>query len=152
MKAKKYGKAVSYYEKSIKLESDRSKNAKVHYKLAQISQVQKKYSKARGHAQKAAKMRPGWGKPYILIGNLYASSAGGMKSDGFNGSSVFWAACDMYNRAKDIDPSVSSDANSKIGQYSKAFPNKEQVFFKGLKKGSSYTVGGWIGQSTKVRF
>jgi len=151
-KQKSYGKAISYYEKSLGQENDRSKKAKVHYRLAKINQVKGSYSSARSHAQKAAKMQPGWGKPYILIGNLYAASAKQLSGDGLGGRSVYWAAVDMYARAKSIDPSVSGSADSKIGKYTGAFPDKETVFFKGLKKGQSFKVGGWIGQSTKVRF
>ena len=55
-------------------------------------------------------------------------------------------------KARSVDGSVASEANSKIANMSGSFPDKETAFFKGVTVGSSYTVGCWIGESTTVRF
>jgi phage tail protein X len=67
------------------------------------------------------------------------------------GKSVFWAAVDKYIRAKSVDSSVESDANSKIAQYSKFYPAASDLFFRDMQEGSSYTVGCWINENTTVR-
>lgn len=151
-KQKNYSKALQYYEKAISMETDPSKNAKVYLRMAKIAQVDGKYSKARQLAKKALSAQAGWGEPYMLIGDLYASSTKRIK-DGMGGRSALWAAVDMYAKARDIDPYVDAKASSKISRYAGSFPDKQTGFMsKGLKAGQSYTVGGWIGQRTRVRF
>jgi hypothetical protein len=69
---------------------------------------------------------------------------------------VYWLAVDMYRRAKQVDSSVTSTANSKINTYRKYFPTNEDIFFiDEWEKGSSvridYGCYSWIGESTTVR-
>lgn len=149
-KKKDYNTAMTWYKKSLETETDVTKNASTYLKLAKMEQINGNYSQARNYAREAAQMRAGWGDPYILIGNLYASSRN--ISDGLGGRSVFWAAVDMYAKAKEIDPAVASDAQQKINRYASAFPTKEDVFLKLQKSpGSSFVVGGWIQQRTTIR-
>ncbi len=151
-KSKDYNNAKSWYEKSLGLEGDNTKNASTYLKLAKIEYVQKNYPTARKHARKAIELRAGWGDPYLLIGDLYASSASKCSGDGLGGRSVFWVAVDMYRKAKDIDPGVTSKANDKINRISGSFPDKETIFMAtGKTKGTGYTVGCWINQRTTIR-
>lgn len=144
--------ATDYYKKSLDLESDPTKQAKVYMKLARIEQVgNNNYSAARNYAKKAAQLQAGWGDPYIFIGDLYLRSKSSI-SDGLGGSSVYWVAYDMYAKAKEIDPTLGSKAKQKMSNARKGFPNKETLFMsKGLSPGARFTVGGWIGQSTRVK-
>ena len=54
-------------------------------------------------------------------------------------------------KARNVDPSVTENANKQITNYSKYFPGKEDAFFLGLNNGDSYTVGCWIGETTAIR-
>ncbi|MEX2597442.1 MAG: hypothetical protein WEC59_10985, partial [Salibacteraceae bacterium] len=54
-------------------------------------------------------------------------------------------------QAKNIDPSVASQAQSRINSYSAQFPKKEDCFFHGITEGTSYTFDCWIGETTTVR-
>ncbi len=150
-KSKDYTTAMTWYKKSLETETDVTKNASTYLKLAKMEQIKGNYGQARNYAREAIKMRAGWGPPYMLIGNLYASS-GKKVQDGLGGRSVYWVAVDMYAKAKDIDPSVAGDAQTKINKYAGAFPTKEDVFLKLNKsKGASFVVGGWIQQRTRIR-
>ncbi len=150
-KKKDYETAMTWYKKSLDTETDITKNASTYLKLAKMEQIKGNYSQARNYARDAAKMRAGWGDPYILIGNLYASSVNKV-SDGLGGRSVYWAAVDMYAKAKEIDPAAASEAQQKINKFAGAFPSKEDVFLKLQKSpGSSFVVGGWIQQRTTIR-
>jgi tetratricopeptide (TPR) repeat protein len=148
----------SYYRQSLDIETDPSKQAKVYLTLAKIAYASKKdFPEARRLAQKAAQLQAGWGAPYMLIGNLYASSASKV-SDGVNGRTVYYAAVDMFRKAKDIDPNVSSEADAKIGKWSGQYPTQDDKngYFMSKGKafpavGSGITVGGWIGQRTTVK-
>ncbi len=142
--------SVKYYEAAIsKAESDSAK-AVYTFEMAGVYSSNNQFSKARQAAMDAARLMPGWGKPYLFIGDLYASSSRQCGS-GIESQSVFWAAVDKYQKAKSIDPSLAEDANKKINQYAGYFPRSEDLFFNNIAKGSSYTVGCWIGETTTVR-
>ena len=109
--------------------------------------------KARTYALKAAELNPGWGKPYIFIGELYASSGPLCGSGrGWNSQVVTWAATDVWQKAKDIDPSVAAEADKNINNYAQYYPMKNEGFMKGIMQGQSYKIGCWIGTTTKARF
>ena len=64
---------------------------------------------------------------------------------------TYFAAIDRCQRAKSVDPSVTEEANKLISTYSRHTPKDEDLFFLGLKKGDSVTIGGWIGETTTIR-
>lgn len=144
------GQSVKYYDAAISRADNDSVKAAYTFELAGVYSSNNQFSKARQTAMDAARLQPKWGKPYIFIGDLYASSSRQCGS-GIESQSVFWAAIDKYQYAKSIDPSVAEDANKKIGQYSGYFPRSEDLFFNNIAKGSSYKVGCWIGETTTVR-
>jgi hypothetical protein len=87
----------------------------------------------------------------MFIGDLYANSANQCTGDDLGGKTVFWAAVDMYVKAKNADPSVTEDANAKISQYSRYYPAATDLFFRDMQEGASYTVGCWINENTTIR-
>ncbi len=153
-KAKNYDEAITKFNEAINAEADPSKKGEYHFYLASIYGRQKKqYSKAKSHALKAANLNPGSGKPYLLLGDLYAQSARSCGKDAFGQRMVILAAIDKWARAKsvDSDPQVQADASKKMGQYSKHYPAKEDVFMAGKKPGQNYRIGCWIGETTTIR-
>ncbi len=151
MGKEEYEVAYDYFTQAIEMETDNERKAEYHYSLGIIGNKLKKLSDARQHALEAAKLKPGWGEPYILIGNLYANSLN-ICSDLDLPKAVFWVAVDKFYKAKQVDPSVADKANDLIKTYSEYFPNKEEAFFYNIIDGSSYTVGCWINETTNVRF
>ena len=144
-KAAEYmGQAADLYENS----ADKIKALNI---LANINFNQRNYSQARSNAYKILQIDPNYGKAYLLIGDLYANSASLCTDDDLGGKSVFWAAIDKYVKAKSVDSSVESDANSKIGLYSKHYPAASDLFFRDMQEGASFTVGCWINENTVVR-
>ncbi len=146
--------AVTLYEQAIGEAESADKKASIQYKLAQIYYAKlKNRSKARGFARQAAENRPGWGKPYILIGNMYASSGPVCGSGrGWNSQIVVWPAIDMWQKAKSVDPSVADEANRQISKYTRYMPDKEEGFQRNIKEGQTVRVGCWIQTSTRARF
>lgn len=143
-------KAADFYQKAINEAETDSAKAQYYFDFGTLYSSSKQFAKARQMAQEAAKLQPGWGKPLVFIGDLYAASYN-MCGSGVEAQSVYWAAVDKFQRAKSIDPSVAEEANQKIARYSGYFPNTETLFFNNVSKGSSYSVGCWIGESTTVR-
>jgi hypothetical protein len=147
-----YSGAIAKYEEAISQETDNEKKAQ--YLLGKASVQFRKlnqYSTARATAYEAAKLKSGWGAPYMLIGDMYGTSARSC-GDGWNQRLAIIAAIDKYGYARSIDSSVSDDASSRISTYSKSLPEQEMGFMRGIKEGASQTVGCWIGETVKVKY
>lgn len=119
--------------------------------LAGIFSNQRNFARSRQAAYDALEFNPNNGAAYILIGQLYASSAQNIFPETEKRGLVFCAAVDKMQRAKSVDPSVTSEANRYINQYSGYFMDTETAFMMGIKAGESVFIPGWIGESTTVR-
>ncbi len=150
MNKEEYSKAEDYYKKAIEMEMEEDKKADYYYERALANQSLDQTQAARTYAREAIKLRPDWGDPYILIGNLYAST-NNCGADDFEKATVYWAAVDKFQQAKSVDPSVNDKANDYINRYSRYYPDVETIFFYGLKEGDPYMVGCWINENTTVR-
>jgi hypothetical protein len=111
----------------------------------------KQYSQARATAYEAAKHRDGWGRPYMLIGDMYGSSARSCGDD-WNQRLAIIAAIDKYNYAGSIDPEVARDARERVSKYNASLPDLSEGHMRGVKKGAKEQVGCWIGETVTVRF
>ncbi|MBP1677435.1 MAG: hypothetical protein H6Q20_1994 [Bacteroidetes bacterium] len=150
VKKNEYTKAIAFYEEATRLTSNKLDKADYQYKIAQLYSNLDSYSRAREAARNSLEYNPNNGKPYILIGKLYAGSS--IYDDPVLRKTVYWAAVDKFSRAKQVDASCADEANDLIRRYSPHFPTKEEMFFKPeIKAGSSFFVGGWIGESTTCR-
>ena len=143
-------KCIAYFDQAIELEQDPVKKADYCYKTAAILFNKKQLSKAKQYALKSISLDGSNGKPYILIANMYASSPNWSDENALN-KCTYFAVIDKLQRAKSVDSSVEEEANKLIGTYSRYTPKDEDLFFLGLKKGDSVTIGGWIGETTTIR-
>lgn len=148
----KYNEAISKYYEAIKVEQDNEKKANYYFSIASILfRKLSRYAEARNTAKEALKYRPNWGRPYMLIGDMYAKTARNCGDDWTQRLAIL-AAIDKYSYAKSIDPDVSSEASERISLYSKAMPDKEDAFMMKKKEGDAETVGCWIGETVRLRF
>ena len=143
-------KAVEYFDKAISLETDNYKKAKYYYRLALIMKNKGALSKSRGYCYDALKQRPSMGSAYLLIANLYASSANNCGTDEFSKRMVYVAAADKARKAKSVDPSIGSTADKYITSYMASAPEKKLIFTEGKTSGTPYTIGCWINETTKI--
>ncbi len=143
-------KCISYFDQAIDLEQDPVKKADYLYKTAAVLFSVKQLSKAKQYALRSTTLDTNNGKPYILIANMYASSPNWSDEAALN-KCVYFAAIDKLQKAKSVDESVAEEATKLIGSYSAHTPKDEDLFFIGLKKGDSVTIGGWIGETTTIR-
>lgn len=152
VKKGEYLKAVEYYQQAIKLDSLNDKKAQYYYEMAIITGTKLgQLSAARNYANKATELRKGWGKPYILIGQLYAQSAKDCGEDSYFQSLVYVAAVDKFVQARAVDSDCADEANKLINSYSSMYPSKEDMFFHGDSEGKSYTIGCWINETIKIK-
>lgn len=147
-----YAGAIAKYKEAIDGTEDASQKASYWFSIASIQfRKMKSYSTARSSARKAAELKPGWGRPYMLIGDMYGSSARNC-GDSWNQRLAILAAIDKYSYAKSIDSEVASEASSRISKYNASKPDQEEGFMRGVKAGQTVKCGCWIGESVKVRF
>lgn len=146
-----YAGAAKYMEEAVDMiDVDREKAdilsdlGKIYYKLNQ-------YPKARSYARKALALNPADGMSYILIGDMYASSADDCGDNDLTTKVAYWAAVDKYYQAIKADPELRELANKRIATYSKHFPANDKIFFHDLVIGAPYTVECWINEVTTVR-
>ncbi len=152
LKLEDYDKAKKYYKQAMDQETDQELLANYYYEYALfIYAKENALQEARTYARKALKIKPDYCEAYMLIGDIYVAATRSFQGSDLEKSAVFWVAVDYFTKArKGQDCAV--DASKKIATYKKYFPNKEEAFMEGIKTGHSYKVGGWINETTKVRF
>lgn len=143
-------KSVNYFDQAIELEQDPIEKANNCYNVAVVLMSKKQYAKAKQYANKSISLNNENGKAYILIAQMYAASPTWSDESALN-KCTYFAVIDKLQRAKSIDPSVEEEANKLIRTYSGYCPKDEDLFFLGLKKGDTVNIGGWIGETTKIR-
>lgn len=166
MSAKKgdYETAIAYYNQAIELakaENAMSDVADYQYNVAVYNFANlKDYPAARKYALASIATlnelgkTEGQGRCYIIIGMAYASSRpyGNDAKGAILNKTVYWVAVDKFVKAKQVDPAVEATANEYISSYRRYFPTKEERFdLPNEFSGSSFYVGGWIGESTSIR-
>ncbi len=142
--------ALNYFKQAVELENDKATKSKIQVKIATIYKEMGNYTAAR-EAARASLAYQANSTAYIIIGMLYAEYNSSISDDYTIKQTAFWAAVDKLESAKAVDPSCASAVNKMIASYKEVFPDKSELFMRGIKDGDSYTVPGWIGEKTKVR-
>ena len=141
--------AIEYYNESIDLETDNLKKAKTLYKIALKFKKSGQFSKSRTYANKALTYQPSMGKAYLLIGNLYASSANNCGTSQFEKRSIYWLALKEAKKAASVDASVRKLANKTAASYEGRAPSKTDIFSEAMG-GKKISFNCWIGKSVTV--
>lgn len=146
-------KAKEYYQEAIEQETDDELLSTYYYEYALfVFAKENALSEARQNARKALELNPDYCEAQMLIGDIYVAASRNFGEDDFEKASVFWVAVDHFERARRIAEQCNEEAAQKASTYRKYFPNKEEGFFRGHQEGQNYTVGGWINETTKVRY
>ena len=141
--------ALSFYNESIELESDNIKKARISYKIATKFKNTRQYSKSREYARAALDFQPSMGRAYLLISNLYASSANNCGTSQFDKRAVYWLAEKEARKAARIDVSIRKNALQTAESYRGRAPSKTDIFTEG-KSGEVIKFTCWIGSSVTV--
>jgi tetratricopeptide (TPR) repeat protein len=149
-----YREAVGYFEEAVSLYETENEKFTALMLLADITYRNlRQFSQARNYALQASSIDPENGRPFILIGEIYAASASACGDNDLTKSVAYWAAVDKFIQARNVDndPVVQERATQLINSYSQYFPNMEIIFFYGLSEGDTYRVECWINETTRVR-
>ncbi len=148
----KFEEAAEKYKEAIEKETDDKKKAQYYFALASIQfRKMDNYNDARASARKAAELRPDWGRPYMLIGDMYATTSRNC-GDAWNQRLAVVAAIYKYSKAKSVDSEFAKEASSRIAKYLNSRPEKGDAFMRGFKDGSTTKVGCWIGETVTLHF
>ena len=151
---KNYNRAIEYFEEAISLYGENGDKFTTYLLMANIMhQHLRRLPQARAYALRASEIRPNDGRPFILIGEMYASSARDCGDNDLTNNVAFWTAVDKFIQARNVDsdPAIRERATQLINTYSQYFPNVETIFFYGLSEGDTYRVECWINETTRVR-
>ena len=153
MRRNDYATAEKYFTDAITLTSDDELKGSMNFLIATMAFNQKNYQKARQFSLRALEANPNLGRAYLIIGNAYAATAASVyPDDAVLRKCVYYLAVDKFERARQVDSSIASEANSAISTYRGYFPTTEEVFMHpDLSPGSQITIGGWIQERTTVR-
>lgn len=152
LRSGQYQEAIDCMKERYESTSSTENKAKYAYGIASVYYSKfKKFSTARTWAEKASSHNSSWGKPYLLIGDMYASSGPICgPGRGWDSQVVIWPAMDMWQKAK-RDPSTADKAQRQINKYSQYLPDGEQCFLRSKNNGDSYKIGCWIQRTTTCR-
>lgn len=147
---KKYNEAEKYYTEAIELETDNLVKSGLLTKLATLELTSDSKQAARDFAKAAYSLDPTNGNALFIIAEAYAGTRIG---EAFENQTVYWVVVDYLIRARNTDPTLKEQVDERIAIYSRLFPTKEEAFFRSLvEEGAPYQVGGWINESTTIRF
>ena len=88
-----------------------------------------------------------------MLAKIYVDDAHNIyPEDAVLQQTVYYLAVDKLEKAKEMDESVTEEADSLINNYSRKFPSEKDIFMHmDLGKGKTITIGGWIQEKTVVR-
>lgn len=148
-----FSQAIKKYQEAIAAETDDTKKADYYLGIASIQFRQlKSYGPARENARKAASLRANWGRPYLLIGDMYASTSRNCGSDGYTRGLAVLAAIEKYAQARNVDAEVAAEASKKISLYGASIPPKDEAHMRGIAEGARVSTGCWIGETVSLRY
>ena len=143
--------AKTYYKQAIEQETDQTLLGSYYTEFAVfLKRIDNNLSETRNYLKKALAIDPGNCKANLIMGDIIVESVRSFSNDNFERSTVYWIAVDYYNKARSSEECMA-EATKRVNTYSAYFPNNEDTFMLGLKDGDSYTVKGWINETTKVR-
>lgn len=146
-----YTDAAKYMEEAVGMIDDEKEKADILSDLGKIYFKLNQFVKARSYARQSIALNPADGMSFILIGDMYAASAGDCGDNDLTKKVAYWAAVDQYYKAKKADSELTELVNKRVATYNKYFPTTETIFFYDLKEGDSYQVDCWINETTTVR-
>lgn len=147
-RAKNTTKALEYYNQAAELFKDATKKAKVYYKIATMYGTGNK-TQARSYAKKALAAKPFFGQAYMLIAQLYASSANDCGKTPFEKRAVYWLCAQYANKAASVDPGLKATASRQAASYNASAPFKTDIFNEAMA-GKTISFNCWIGESVRV--
>jgi tetratricopeptide (TPR) repeat protein len=144
-------KAMQFFKEATETETDAGNKSKYFYEFGSLVLKEGNRNEAIRYARNAIAASPRNGKAYMLLGTAYTGLQG-CGDDEVSKRAIYWVAVDQFIRAKQLDPSIVSEANKLINTYSQYFPTVDDAFFLNILDGDKYEVKcGQVNETTIVR-
>lgn len=152
--------AMDYYQEAVdRYEADNAERHsdqifRAYWYMSEITYRELgNYSEARRLALEAHEADPDDGRPFILIGEMYAASSEQCGEDEFTETTPYLAAVDKFEQASDVaeESAIRDRAAELADTYRQYFPDRELIFFHGYDVGDTITVECWINETTTIR-
>ncbi len=153
IKKENWDAALKYFEQSLSFAIQPEDKADILLLMATVQYKYKKnFSKARELCYNSLKYDAKQADPYIYIADMYRQSGAMVfpNEDAVVRSTVYMAAVEELQKAKAADPSRAADINSMIASYKKAYPEKSQLFMKGMTAGKKFNIPGWMNVTVTI--
>lgn len=147
MKNQDWDKAILYLEESLGFAVQPEDKADILLLEANVYYKYKNnFSKGRELCRQVISLDKTTADPYIFIADMYRQSAKMVlpNEDAVVQSTVYMAAVEELQKAKAVEPGRAAEINAMIQAYKKAYPEKSQLFMKGMQSGSTYHIPGWM--------
>jgi tetratricopeptide (TPR) repeat protein len=146
-------KAIQYYKDAIDGQTDMSEKSQYQTTVANILLQKGQIGQAMSYANQAIASDSHNARAYFILAAVYASVKN-CGDDPVSARSVFWAAVDVLQKAKQVesDPKFIDEINKQISLYRQYFPTYDDCFDRDILDGQTYNVNcGGINRSTIVR-
>lgn len=149
LKRRNQKQAIVYFEQSAALEKTPEKKASLYYDIAGIFRNSDK-AKAKEFAVKAIGLNAKFGKPYILLAEMYTTAGKECGLSEFDRKALTWLAIETIKKAEVAEPRYKTTVTSLIKSFEKNKPTKEEAKAAKRKKGDVITYGCWINETITV--
>lgn len=146
--------AFKFYDEAINLEEDAETKSNYELRAAGTALISENPRLAAQYARSSISTHEtNNGVAYFILAQ--AQGAGLSGCSGFDRQAAYWLIVDNLLRAKNLleeGDSTRDKVIESINSYSAGFPSAEEVFFRTLTPGNSYTVScGWVSGTTTIR-
>ena len=141
--------AIVYFEESAQLEKNPQKKSELYYEIASIFRNSDK-AEAKKNALKSVELNPNYGRPYLLLAEMYSSVTKECSLTDFEKKAVYWLAIDASQKAAVAEKKYLPTAAAMIKNFDAKKPGKQDVKDAKLKKGSKVALGCWINETVTV--
>ena len=120
-------------------------------KQAELCLKQKRFEMSREYSLKAIEMDSLCGEAYLLIGYAYGEFTRSLEVKYFHKKLIFCLAVEKFQKAMEVDSSVTEKAELWIESYSRHFLLRDE-FHGDFKDGDKFRVNYWINEETTFRY
>ena len=141
--------AITYFEKLAEMETQKNQQAELYYEIASIYRnIDKATTKK--YALKAAEANPEFGKPYLMLAEMYSSVTGECGLNDFQRKALLFLSIETVKKAETADPKYKPTVAALVERYSKELPTKSEAKDAGYRKGDEVVYGCWINETVKL--
>lgn len=142
-------KASQYFEQAANLNTNPTEKAEIYYALASTIYMSTNKAKAKESLMKATKASPTFGKPYLLLAQMYGASGTECGANSFESKAVNWLAAETALKASSVEARYKVGAENMAERYRKNAPTKADIK-EAKMAGKTIAFKCWINESVTV--